>query len=110
MVLASSPKSPNFPTMQIFCPLAHINQLDLGFWGWCGQGGLHKAGDLDRDLGGMGVRQKWESFACAGQTGCEMGNEDGDVEVNVICPTHLYLFSKSSIPHIPSERAELTLS
>lgn len=54
---------------------------------------------------------EWESFACAGQTGgCEMGNEDGDVEVNVICLTHLYLFSKSSIPHIPSERAELTLS
>lgn len=60
-VLASSPKSPNFPTMQIFCPLAHRNQLDLGFWGWGGQGGLHKAGDLDGDLGGMGVRQKWES-------------------------------------------------
>ena len=80
------------------CPLAHLNQMDLGSWGWGGQGGFHRADDLDGDLkGGVEVRRKGKSFACARQPGgCVMGSED-----EFHCLTQLYTFSKSSFhsPH-----------
>ena len=83
------------------CPLAHLNQMDLGSWGGGGQGGFHRAGDLDGDLKGgtlMGLKgRKGKSFACARQPGgYVMGSED-----EFLCLTQLYTFSKSSFhsPH-----------
>ena len=59
-----------------FCP-GTLAMMDLGSWGWGGQGGFHRADDLDGDLkGGVEVRRKGKSFACARQPGgCVMGSE-----------------------------------